>query len=106
MEKIVLKAKRRPTGKTAKAIRREGLLPAVMYGRHYPSTAIVLPAHESSLVLPFLSSSAIVTIDLDGVAVRTLDVEGLLKTKQSLRDKDRLDRIILERALEESRRRD
>lgn len=66
MEKIVLKAKRRPAGKTAKAIRREGLLPAVMYGRHYPSTAIVLPAHESSLVLPFLSSSAIVTIDLDG----------------------------------------
>ena len=48
----------------------------------------------------------IVTIDLDGVAVRTLDVEGLLKTKQSLRDNDRLDRIILERALEESRRRD
>jgi large subunit ribosomal protein L25 len=66
MEKIVLKAKHRPVGKTAKAIRREGLLPAVMYGRHYPSTAIVLNAHESSLVIPRLSSSAIVTIDLEG----------------------------------------
>lgn len=66
MEKIVLKAKHRPTGKTAKAIRREGLLPAVMYGRHYPSTAIVLDAHEASLVIPRLSSSAIVSIELDG----------------------------------------
>jgi len=41
------------------------------------------------------------TIDLDGVPVRTLDLEGLLKTKQSSRDKDRLDRLILERALDE-----
>jgi predicted nucleotidyltransferase len=40
-----------------------------------------------------------VTIDLEGVPVRTLTLEGLLKTKQSSRDKDRLDRLILERAL-------
>jgi predicted nucleotidyltransferase len=43
-----------------------------------------------------------VTIDLDGVPIRTLDLHGLLKTKQSARDKDRLDREILERALSES----
>jgi len=42
----------------------------------------------------------IVTIALDGVAVRTLDLEGLLKTKQTSRDKDRLDRVVLERAIE------
>ena len=45
-----------------------------------------------------------VTIELDGVPVRTLDLVGLLKTKQSARDKDRLDRIALERALEEAKR--
>ena len=66
MEKIVLKASRRPVGKSAKAIRREGLLPAVMYGHHYPSTPIVLNAHQAALILPKLSSSAIVTIELDG----------------------------------------
>jgi large subunit ribosomal protein L25 len=66
MEKIVLKASRRPAGKNAKSIRREGLLPAVMYGHHYPSTPIVLNAHQASLILPKLSSSAIVTIDLEG----------------------------------------
>ncbi|MBA2592921.1 MAG: nucleotidyl transferase AbiEii/AbiGii toxin family protein [Pseudomonadota bacterium] len=42
-----------------------------------------------------------ITIDFDGVPVRTLDIEGLLKTKQTLRVKDKLDRDILERALEE-----
>ena len=45
-----------------------------------------------------------VTIDLDGVSVRTVDIEGLLKTKQSARDKDKLDRLVLEHALAELRR--
>jgi len=42
-----------------------------------------------------------VTIDFENIPVRTLNLEGLLKTKQSSRDKDKLDRVILERALEE-----
>lgn len=45
-----------------------------------------------------------ITIDFDGVPVRTLDIEGLLKTKQTLRVKDKLDRDILERALLELKR--
>ena len=39
------------------------------------------------------------TIDLDGIPVRTINLEGLLLTKQTTRDKDISDRIILERAL-------
>lgn len=46
----------------------------------------------------------VVTIDLDGVPLRTLDLEGLLKTKRSLRDKDRADRVVLERAIAALRR--
>ena len=42
-----------------------------------------------------------VTIDFDGIPVHTLNLEGLLKTKQSARAKDKLDREILERALME-----
>ncbi len=42
-----------------------------------------------------------VTIDFESIPVRTLNLEGLLKTKQTSRDKDKLDRVILERALEE-----
>lgn len=40
------------------------------------------------------------TVDLDGVSVRTINLAGLLLTKQTMREKDVSDRIILERALE------
>lgn len=39
------------------------------------------------------------SIDLDGIAVKTVSLEGLLLTKQTMRDKDVSDRIIIERAL-------
>jgi predicted nucleotidyltransferase len=40
------------------------------------------------------------TIDLEGVPVKTIDLQGLLLTKQTMREKDALDRRIIERALE------
>jgi len=40
------------------------------------------------------------TIDLDGIPVKTINLEGLLLTKQTLRDKDVSDRVIIQRALE------
>jgi hypothetical protein len=44
-----------------------------------------------------------VTIDLDGIPVRTVSLDGLLLTKRTMRDKDVADRIIIEGALEASR---
>lgn len=35
------------------------------------------------------------TLTVDGVQIRTLDIEGLLKTKTDYRDKDRIDREAL-----------
>ncbi len=40
------------------------------------------------------------TIEFEGIPVKTINLEGLLLTKQTLREKDVPDRIILERALE------
>ena len=40
-----------------------------------------------------------VTVDLEGTPVRTVSLEGLLRTKQTVRDKDLADRHVLERAL-------
>ncbi|GHC82170.1 hypothetical protein GCM10007320_25110 [Pseudorhodoferax aquiterrae] len=37
------------------------------------------------------------TVTVDGVDIRTLDIEGLLKTKTDYRDKDRIDRDVLQR---------
>ena len=45
------------------------------------------------------------TIDLEGLPMRTVNLEGLLRTKQTTRDKDVADRIVLERALQEFRER-
>lgn len=67
MEKIVLKAfKRDVTGKQVKALRRAGLLPAVIYGRHVDPVSISLEAHNANLVLSKLTSSTLVTIDVEG----------------------------------------
>ena len=39
------------------------------------------------------------TLDLDGIPVRTVNLEGLLLTKQTMRGKDASDRVVIERAL-------
>ena len=66
MEKVVLKATKRSTNRTARALRREGHLPAVMYGHNFNATPISLDAHTASKLLFNLSSSAIINIDLEG----------------------------------------
>lgn len=42
----------------------------------------------------------IITREIDGVPVRLLDLEGLLKTKQGVRPKDQLDASVIRAALE------
>jgi len=67
MEKIVLKAtKRSVTGKQVKALRRAGQLPAVIYGRHVEPISISLEAHTAGLVFARLTSSTLVTLDVEG----------------------------------------
>jgi ribosomal protein L25 (general stress protein Ctc) len=67
MEKVILKAEKRElTGKQVKVLRREGKLPAVIYGKGIESTPIVLDRKETTTKLGKVSSSTILTIDLAG----------------------------------------
>lgn len=67
MEKTVLQATRRTvTGKQVKALRRQGELPAVIYGHHLDPIAISLNAHVAGLTLGRISQSHLVTIELEG----------------------------------------
>jgi len=67
MEKIVLQATRRSvTGKKVGAMRRAGQLPAVLYGHHFESTPITLDLRETTHTLHGLSSSSLITINLEG----------------------------------------
>ncbi|MBI5208481.1 MAG: hypothetical protein HY927_00745 [Elusimicrobia bacterium] len=43
------------------------------------------------------------TVELDGIPIRTINLEGLLLTKQTVRDKDKADRLVIEKALEKRR---
>ena len=67
MEKVILKAiKRDVTGKKVGALRRQGKLPAVIYGHLIETTPIVLNAAEALPKLATLTSSSTLTISLDG----------------------------------------
>ncbi len=73
MEQVVLKAEKRDVvGKQVKAMRREGKLPAVIYGRHIEPVNIFLDDHSASLTLGRLTSSSLVTIELEGAQFPTL----------------------------------
>ncbi len=68
MEKVILKAtKRSVTGKHVENLRREGKLPAVLYGHNFDPQSITLDLREVTNTLNKLSSSSLVTIDLNGV---------------------------------------
>jgi large subunit ribosomal protein L25 len=86
MDQVVLKAEKRDVvGKQVKALRRAGKLPAVIYGRHTEPINVLLDAHSASLVLGRLTSSSLVTIDLDGK-----EYPALVREKQRDYIKNRL----------------
>ena len=67
MEKVVIQAEKRAViGKQVKALRREGKLPAVIYGYGIDPISIVLDTRSSSRILAKASSSTLVTIELEG----------------------------------------
>ena len=73
MEKVIIQAEKRSViGKQVKALRREGKLPAVIYGHHLDPISIVLDMHDASRTLAKASSSTLVTIELEGKQYPTL----------------------------------
>ena len=86
MEKVVIKATKRDViGKQVRALRREGKMPAVIYGRRTEPISISLDAHTASLALAKLTSSSLVTIDVDGT-----EYPALVREKQRDYIKNRL----------------
>jgi len=67
MDEIVLAAKHRNIiGKQVRALRREGLVPATLYGRRIDPVAISLNYRETSRIMPYITSSQLLVIDLEG----------------------------------------
>lgn len=67
MEETKIKANvRNIIGKQVKALRREGLLPGIIYGHGFQPLPITIDAHEASLLLPRVSSSQLIVLEVDG----------------------------------------
>jgi len=65
MEEIKINASpRKIVRKGVKALRREGQLPAVLYGRNFDTQPIMFDYRETSRVIQLLGSSTLVVIDL------------------------------------------
>lgn len=66
MEKIIIKADRRERiGKKVKALRRDGKLPAVIYGFGLETTPITMDARDASRILAGVGPSTLVYIELE-----------------------------------------
>jgi large subunit ribosomal protein L25 len=73
MEEVIIKANRRAVlGKQVSAIRREGKLPAVIYGHHIDPISIELNLRDASKSLTGLAPSTLVTVEVDGETHKTL----------------------------------
>jgi large subunit ribosomal protein L25 len=73
MDKIVLDAQvRTQTGKKVKFLRKEGFIPAVIYGRDIETLPISLKKREATLLFGKISGSTILTIHVDGKEHATL----------------------------------
>jgi large subunit ribosomal protein L25 len=73
MEEVILKANRRNIlGKQVSAIRREGRLPAVIYGHYIDPISIELDLRDASKSLTGLAPSTLVTVDIEGATHKAL----------------------------------
>jgi large subunit ribosomal protein L25 len=67
MDKIILQASRRDViGKKVKVLRREGKLPAIIYGHHIEPLPIVLDLRETTKALREASRATVLTVNVDG----------------------------------------
>lgn len=73
MEEIIFEANRREVvGKKVNALRRDGVLPAVVYGHNIDPISISLNYKEASKTLDSISPSALVVLDIEGEKHYTL----------------------------------
>lgn len=67
MEKKILKVQKRDTvGKAVRAMRREGIVPAIVYGKGKENQNLSVSLHDFDLVYREVGSSAVIALKIDG----------------------------------------
>ena len=73
-----LAAERRTvTGKATARLRRDGLLPAVVYGHGFESASITLDAHEFDTLRRHVGPNALIDLSIDGAKPKPVLVHGV-----------------------------
>jgi large subunit ribosomal protein L25 len=73
MEEIILEAKKRDIlGKQVNTLRNKGILPGIIYGPHISPIPISLDYRQANRILPVITSSHLVVIDVEGEKHTTL----------------------------------
>jgi large subunit ribosomal protein L25 len=73
MESTLLKAETRVViGKGLNRLRRDGLLPGVLYGSNMDPVALQLPAHEAGQLLTRLQGTVLIDLEVDGQTHTTI----------------------------------
>jgi large subunit ribosomal protein L25 len=70
-------ATRTITGKGVARLRRQGLLPAVVYGHGVPSEPVTVDAHAFDLLHRHVGTSTLVNLSVDGKRARAVLVQGV-----------------------------
>lgn len=70
---IIIKVeKRNVTGKQVSKLRRQGILPGVVYGHKVDSYPIQMETHATTLLMKKITPTTLVTLDLDGKRTRVI----------------------------------
>jgi large subunit ribosomal protein L25 len=73
MEEVLLQVSKRDViGKQVKTLRREGILPGIVYGHGISSLPISINSREANKILSAITSSSLVILDIDGEKHTTL----------------------------------
>lgn len=69
---IINVQKREVTGKQVKQLRRQGILPGVVYGHKVDSYPVQMDTHSTYLLLRKITPTTLITLDLDGKKTKVM----------------------------------
>lgn len=70
---IIIKVEKRAiTGKQVSQLRRQGILPGVVYGHKVDSYPVQMESHATSLLMKRVTPTTLVTLDLDGKKTKVI----------------------------------
>ena len=69
---IIKIEKREVTGKQVAKLRREGILPGVVYGHNVKAYPVQMDSHSTTLMMKKITPTTLITLDLNGKKTKVI----------------------------------